>query len=66
MRWPDRHPSLGPLPPEAPPVCEFFRHLPDALERDEFALVYQPIVSFWAIRSPRFSSVRTNHDVLAQ
>jgi Asp-tRNA(Asn)/Glu-tRNA(Gln) amidotransferase A subunit family amidase len=29
----DRHPSLGPLPPEAPPVCEYFRHLPDALER---------------------------------
>src|ERR1051326_2428403 len=29
----DRHPSLGPLPPAAPPVCEFFRHLPDALER---------------------------------
>jgi amidase len=29
----DRHPSLGPLPPGAPPVCEFFRHLPDALER---------------------------------
>jgi Asp-tRNA(Asn)/Glu-tRNA(Gln) amidotransferase A subunit family amidase len=29
----DRHPSLGPLPPDAPPVCEFFRHLPDALER---------------------------------
>jgi Asp-tRNA(Asn)/Glu-tRNA(Gln) amidotransferase A subunit family amidase len=28
----DRHPSLGPLPPGAPPVCEFFRHLPDALE----------------------------------
>jgi amidase len=29
----DRHPSMGPLPPEAPPVCEFFRHQPDALER---------------------------------
>ena len=29
----DRHPSLGPLPPGAPPVCEFFRQLPDALER---------------------------------
>ena len=29
----DRHPSLGPLPPDAPPVCEHFRHLPDALER---------------------------------
>ncbi|MES2186273.1 MAG: amidase family protein [Pseudomonadota bacterium] len=29
----DRHPSLGPLPPGAPPVCEMFRHLPDALER---------------------------------
>ncbi len=29
----DRHPSLGPLPPGAPPVCEEFRHLPDALER---------------------------------
>jgi Asp-tRNA(Asn)/Glu-tRNA(Gln) amidotransferase A subunit family amidase len=28
----DRHPSLGPLPPGAPAVCEFFRHLPDALE----------------------------------
>ena len=31
----DRHPSLGPLPPGAPPVCEYFRHLPDALERAE-------------------------------
>jgi amidase len=31
----DRHPSLGPLPPGAPPVCEFFRQLPDALERAE-------------------------------
>jgi amidase len=29
----DRHPSLGPLPPGAPPVCEFFRRQPDALER---------------------------------
>jgi amidase len=29
----DRHPSLGPLPPAAPPVCEMFRHYPDALER---------------------------------
>lgn len=29
----DRHPSLGPLPKGAPPVCEFFRHYPDALER---------------------------------
>jgi Asp-tRNA(Asn)/Glu-tRNA(Gln) amidotransferase A subunit family amidase len=29
----DRHPSEGPLPPGAPPVCEFFRQLPDALER---------------------------------
>jgi len=29
----DRHPSLGPLPPNAPPACEYFRHLPDALER---------------------------------
>ena len=29
----DRHPALGPLPPGAPPVCEYFRHLPDALER---------------------------------
>ncbi|MEW6450160.1 MAG: amidase family protein [Pseudomonadota bacterium] len=29
----DRHPSMGPLPPAAPPVCEMFRHLPDALER---------------------------------
>ena len=28
----DRHPSLGPLPPGAPPVCEIFRHYPDALE----------------------------------
>jgi Asp-tRNA(Asn)/Glu-tRNA(Gln) amidotransferase A subunit family amidase len=29
----DRHPSMGPLPPDAPPVCELFCHLPDALER---------------------------------
>ena len=29
----DRHPSLGPLPPGAPPVCEFFRQQPDALEQ---------------------------------
>jgi Asp-tRNA(Asn)/Glu-tRNA(Gln) amidotransferase A subunit family amidase len=29
----DRHPSEGPLPPEAPAVCEVFRQLPDALER---------------------------------
>ena len=29
----DRHPSLGPLPIGAPPVCEIFRHYPDALER---------------------------------
>ena len=29
----DRHPSEGPLPPDAPPVCELFRRLPDALER---------------------------------
>src|SRR6478609_7093806 len=29
----DWHPSLGPLPPNAPPICEYFRHLPDALER---------------------------------
>src|SRR5262249_34752800 len=26
----DRHPSAGPLPPGAPPVCEMFRRLPDA------------------------------------
>jgi Asp-tRNA(Asn)/Glu-tRNA(Gln) amidotransferase A subunit family amidase len=31
----DRHPSAGPLPPEAPPVCEEFRRQPDALERAE-------------------------------
>ncbi len=29
----DRHPSLGPLPRGAPPVCENFRQQPDALER---------------------------------
>jgi amidase len=29
----DRHPSAGPLPPGAPPVCDEFRKLPDALER---------------------------------
>src|SRR3954453_22950904 len=29
----DRHPSLGSLPPGAPPVCEYFRHFPDALQR---------------------------------
>jgi Asp-tRNA(Asn)/Glu-tRNA(Gln) amidotransferase A subunit family amidase len=29
----DRHVSAGPLPPGAPPVCEEFRQLPDALER---------------------------------
>jgi amidase len=29
----DLHPSEGPLPPGAPPVCEYFRRLPDALER---------------------------------
>ena len=29
----DRHPSLGPLPSIAPPVCEHFRNYPDALER---------------------------------
>jgi len=29
----DRHPSLGPLPLGAPPICEVFRHYPDALER---------------------------------
>jgi amidase len=29
----DRHPSLGPLPAGAPPACEGFRHLPDALEQ---------------------------------
>jgi amidase len=29
----DRHPSEGPLPSGAPPVCEHFRQLPDALEQ---------------------------------
>jgi Asp-tRNA(Asn)/Glu-tRNA(Gln) amidotransferase A subunit family amidase len=29
----DRHPSLGALPPGAPPICEQFRRLPDALEQ---------------------------------
>ena len=29
----DLHPSKGPLPKGAPPICEFFRHQPDALER---------------------------------
>jgi amidase len=29
----DRHPAEGPLPSDAPPVCEYFRHLPDALEQ---------------------------------
>src|SRR3984885_14936271 len=29
----DLHPSLGPLPEAAPPICEYFRHFPDALER---------------------------------
>jgi amidase len=29
----DLHPSKGTLPPEAPPICEYFRQLPDALER---------------------------------
>jgi amidase len=28
----DLHPSKGPLPKGAQPVCEYFRHLPDALE----------------------------------
>src|SRR4029077_8128094 len=28
----DLHPSKGPLPPAAPAICEYFRHLPDALE----------------------------------
>ena len=39
----DRHPSLGPLPPGAPPVCEHFRHYPDALERaQELDALYGP------------------------
>src|SRR5690606_5029754 len=29
----DRHPDDGPLPEGAPPICEFFRHFPDALEQ---------------------------------
>ncbi len=29
----DRHPSLGPLPAGAPPVCDEFRRQPDVLER---------------------------------
>ncbi len=29
----DLHPSKGPLPKGAPPICEFFRHQPDSLER---------------------------------
>ena len=29
----DKHPSAGPLPSEAPPVCEEFRRQPDARER---------------------------------
>ena len=29
----DRHPWQGPLPQGAPPVCEYFRQQPDALER---------------------------------
>jgi len=29
----DLHPSMGSLPKGAPPVCEFFRRQPDALER---------------------------------
>ncbi len=29
----DRHPSLGALPKGAPPICEQFRHLPDAREQ---------------------------------
>ena len=29
----DLHPSKGPLPPAAPPICEIFRQLPDALEQ---------------------------------
>lgn len=29
----DLHPSEGPLPPAAPPICEYFRHLPDSLEQ---------------------------------
>jgi amidase len=29
----DRHPSEGPLPAGAPPICDEFRRFPDALER---------------------------------
>src|SRR4029079_10082377 len=29
----DPPPAVAPLPPGAPPVCEYFRHFPDALER---------------------------------
>ncbi|MGE5525795.1 MAG: amidase family protein, partial [Rhodospirillaceae bacterium] len=29
----DRHPDEGPLPPDAPAVCEIFRRFPDALEQ---------------------------------
>lgn len=29
----DRHPSEGPLPEGAPPVCDILRHYPDALEQ---------------------------------
>jgi amidase len=29
----DRHPGEGPLPPDAPAVCEILRQMPDALER---------------------------------
>ena len=29
----ERHVNYGPLPPGAPPVCEHFRRMPDALER---------------------------------
>ncbi|MGY1707600.1 amidase family protein [Geodermatophilus sp. SYSU D00697] len=29
----DRHPDDGPLPPDAPAVCELFRRQPDALEQ---------------------------------
>ena len=29
----DRHPSEGPLPLGAPPICQHFRRLPDAPER---------------------------------
>src|SRR5262249_1541883 len=37
----EKHPSLGPLPPGAPPVCELFRQQPDALERaDELDAQY--------------------------